>query len=153
MRRETLPRVALVLGNPRRARRRAKRETIPRLVDIQTVTIDEIVSMLLRQPFAQYGGRLSAVACAGDDQRAVDGNAPFVLSARKRLHDEDFIGFPHRIGKRYGIFDALAANEDNDVVAHAPLIVEHIAAQTRIGREHGFEHSANCAARGFTWRS
>jgi hypothetical protein len=48
MRRDAPPRITLVFRYPSRTGGRAEGEAISRLVDIQTVSIDEIIGVLLR---------------------------------------------------------------------------------------------------------
>src|SRR5262245_721838 len=51
-------------------------------IDVEPVTVDDVVGVFLRQTFGENLEALAAVARARDDERAVDGIAPLVLLAR-----------------------------------------------------------------------
>ncbi len=76
------PMVALVLGHVKAAGGRGEGEPVAAVVYRHRMAIDEVVGMALRQAFTQDVERLAAVARAGDDQLALDRNAPFILDRR-----------------------------------------------------------------------
>src|SRR5580765_1225706 len=62
VRREAAPAVARVLGDPQPAGGRAHRQALAGLVDRETMAVDEVVGVLLRQAAAQHLEALAAVA-------------------------------------------------------------------------------------------
>src|SRR5437867_2024675 len=67
MLRDRLPTVPLVLTHPQRARRRAEREPVSRLIHVERVAVGEIVGVLLRQALREHLEAASPVPSARHD--------------------------------------------------------------------------------------
>src|SRR5690349_10020077 len=89
MRRDRAPALALVLRYPQAPGGRADREALAGIVNRETVPVDEVVGVLLRQAVAQDGERFAAIARACYHQLRLERHAPLVLV---RGHE------PRRIG-------------------------------------------------------
>jgi len=75
MAREQLPAIAGVFADPDRAGRAAEDQPLAGLVDVQGMAIDQVVGVFLRQAVGQHVECSAAVAGAGDDDFAIDGDA------------------------------------------------------------------------------
>src|SRR5688572_22964884 len=76
---DVLPPLSLVFADEEIAGGAAERECSAIGIDVEPVTVDDVVGMFLRQPFGEHLEALAAVARARDDERAVDGIAPLIF--------------------------------------------------------------------------
>src|SRR6516162_10346726 len=76
------PGIAAILGDPQPAAGRAKGETLAALIDRERMAPYQVIGVLLRQTVPQHLEAAAAVAGAGDDDLAVDRDAPLVLDRR-----------------------------------------------------------------------
>ncbi len=79
MRREREPPLAAVLTQPETPRRRSEGEPVTGAVDVERMAIDEVVRVLLREPFAQGFEALSTVASPIDHDCAVHRDPELIL--------------------------------------------------------------------------
>src|SRR6266511_5671606 len=80
--RHACPAVALVLAHPKAARRGAEGEPLAGIVERQSVAIDDVVGVRLRQALRQNIEVFTAVAGARHDQLALAWDAFLVLDFR-----------------------------------------------------------------------
>ena len=84
--RDALPRFPLVLGDPQRTGCAPEGKSVAGRVDVESMSVGEIVGVVLRKSVAQNLVTLTAVARPGDHHLAVRRQTMFVLHALSLIH-------------------------------------------------------------------
>jgi hypothetical protein len=72
--------------------------------------------------------------------KLVHTGSPYVLAARKRLHDKNLVSFADPVAEAITVMNEIIVDEDVDMLAKASMFVNHITGKTRVTR---FQRSDN----------